>query len=97
MPRCIVQRTFPEGLQIPVDGDGAGLCRGVIERQTQVLDLPAGDKAETGTVRSGSRSAGSPDLPQPNMLARRGQPAMSIMTSTPRSWRPARLRRVPNR
>ena len=40
------------------------------ERQTQVLDLPAGDKAETGTVRSGSRSAGSPDLPQPNMLAR---------------------------
>jgi hypothetical protein len=67
------------------------------ERQTQVLDLPAGDKAETGTVRSGSRPAGSPDLPQPNMLARRGQPAMSIMTSTPRSWRPARLRRVPNR
>jgi hypothetical protein len=35
MPRYIVQRTFPEGLQIPVDGNGADLCRGVIERNAQ--------------------------------------------------------------
>ena len=35
MPRYIVQRTFPEGLQIPVDGDGADLCHGVIEHNAQ--------------------------------------------------------------
>lgn len=29
MPRYIVQRTFPEGFHIPVDRDGAELCRGV--------------------------------------------------------------------
>jgi hypothetical protein len=28
----MVQRTFPEGLHIPVDNGGAELCRGVIER-----------------------------------------------------------------
>ena len=32
MPRYMVQRTFPEGLHIPVDNGGAELCRGVIER-----------------------------------------------------------------
>ena len=31
MPRYLVQRTFPEGLQIPVDNEGSEICRGVIE------------------------------------------------------------------
>jgi hypothetical protein len=35
MPRYIVQRTFPEGLQIPVDEGGTDLCRGVIEHNAQ--------------------------------------------------------------
>ena len=35
MPRYIVQRTFPEGLQISVDEDGADLCREVIEHNAQ--------------------------------------------------------------
>ena len=35
MPRYIVQRTFPEGLPIPVDGNGADLCRGMIEYNAQ--------------------------------------------------------------
>jgi Protein of unknown function (DUF4242) len=35
MPRYIVQRTFPEGLQIPVDRGGTDLCRGVIEHNAQ--------------------------------------------------------------
>ena len=35
MPRYIVQRTFPEGLQIPVDEGGADVCRGVVERNAQ--------------------------------------------------------------
>jgi hypothetical protein len=41
-----------------------------LEREIQALDLAAGDKAETGAVRSGSCSAGFRDLPQPNTLPR---------------------------
>ena len=32
MPRYLVHRSFPEGLQIPVDGEGAHMYRGVIDR-----------------------------------------------------------------
>ena len=32
MPRYMVQRTFPDGLRIPVTSDGAQLCHSVVER-----------------------------------------------------------------
>jgi Protein of unknown function (DUF4242) len=32
MPRYLVQRTFPDGLQIPVDAEGAKACLGVVDR-----------------------------------------------------------------
>jgi hypothetical protein len=32
MPRYVVERTFPEGLQIPVNGEGAALCLAVADR-----------------------------------------------------------------
>jgi hypothetical protein len=32
MPRYIVERTFPDGLRIPRDENGAESCRGVVER-----------------------------------------------------------------
>jgi hypothetical protein len=35
MPRYIVQRTFPEGLHIPVENGGADICAAVIERNTE--------------------------------------------------------------
>jgi Protein of unknown function (DUF4242) len=35
MPRYVVQRTFPDLLQIPVNGNGAGLLRVVIEHNAQ--------------------------------------------------------------
>jgi hypothetical protein len=35
MPRYLVHRTFPEGLEIPVDHNGAETCRGVIERNSE--------------------------------------------------------------
>ena len=35
MPRYIVQRTFPERLQISIADGGAELCRGVIERNAE--------------------------------------------------------------
>jgi Protein of unknown function (DUF4242) len=35
MPRYIVQRTFPEGLQIAVADGGADVCRSVIDRNAE--------------------------------------------------------------
>jgi hypothetical protein len=35
MPRYIVQRTFPEGLRIPINAGGADICGAVIERNAQ--------------------------------------------------------------
>jgi len=32
MPRYVVQRTFPQGLEIPVADAGREICRAVIER-----------------------------------------------------------------
>lgn len=34
MPRYVVERTFPEGLRIPVDAEGAKRCLAVVERNT---------------------------------------------------------------
>jgi Nickel responsive protein SCO4226-like len=35
VPRYVVQRTFPEGLEIPVADGGAELCRAVVERNAE--------------------------------------------------------------
>jgi hypothetical protein len=35
MPRYVVQRTFPQGLQIPVTDGGAELCGRVVERNAE--------------------------------------------------------------
>jgi hypothetical protein len=35
MPRYVVQRSFPEGLQIPVNNDGVELCLSVVERNAE--------------------------------------------------------------
>jgi hypothetical protein len=32
MPRYVIERTFPDGLRIPVDAEGARHCLGVVER-----------------------------------------------------------------
>jgi Nickel responsive protein SCO4226-like len=32
MPRYVVERTFPEGLQIPINGEGAERCLAVVDR-----------------------------------------------------------------
>jgi hypothetical protein len=36
MPRYLVERTFPEGLAIPVDEEGAKACLGVVEGNAEV-------------------------------------------------------------
>ncbi len=35
MPRYIVKRTFPDGLNIPIGNGGADTCREVIERNAE--------------------------------------------------------------
>jgi hypothetical protein len=35
MPRYIVERTFPEGLAIPVDESGAKACLGVVQNNAE--------------------------------------------------------------
>jgi len=52
MPRYVVQRTFSEGLHIPVGSDGAELCRGVVEHNahddvTWINSFVSEDKTRT--------------------------------------------------
>jgi hypothetical protein len=35
MPRYMVQRTFPQGLEIPIVDGGAEMCRTVVERNAE--------------------------------------------------------------
>jgi Protein of unknown function (DUF4242) len=55
MPRYIVQRSFPDGLHIPVTVDGAEICRSVVERNgedgvTWVTSFVSEDKHQTFCV-----------------------------------------------
>ena len=55
MPRYLVQRTFPQGLHIPVANGGAELCRGVIARNadegvTWISSFVSEDKPRTFCV-----------------------------------------------
>ncbi len=35
MPRYLIERTFPEGLRIPLNADGARSCMGVADRNAE--------------------------------------------------------------
>jgi len=52
MPRYLVERTFPDGLHIPVTEEGATTCIGVVDRNTDlgvtwVHSYVSGDKRKT--------------------------------------------------
>lgn len=36
MPRYIVERTFPQGLQIPVTREGAQICLNIVEQNAEL-------------------------------------------------------------
>ena len=36
MARYMVERTFADGLNVPVDGEGEKVCRGVVDRNAEV-------------------------------------------------------------
>ena len=58
MPRYMVERTFPQGLQIPVTEDGAQACLGVVGRNadlgvTWVHSYVSDDKRKTYCIYDG--------------------------------------------
>ena len=58
MPRYLVERTFPTGLQIPMTEDGAAACAGVVaanalEGVTWVHSYVSQDKSRTFCVYDG--------------------------------------------
>lgn len=74
MPRYMVERTFAEGLHIPVDAAGAATCMGVVtnngtEDVTWVHSYVSEDKTKTFCVYDGPspeairRAAGHSSLP----------------------------------
>src|SRR6267143_3551646 len=55
MPRYVVERTFPDGLHIPVNADGAQVCLAVVGKNTDegvtwVHSYVSGDKHKTFCV-----------------------------------------------
>ena len=55
MPRYIVERTFPDGLDIPVDADGTAVCLTVVDRNadegvTWIHSYVSEDKRKTFCV-----------------------------------------------
>jgi hypothetical protein len=58
MPRYVVERTFPDGLEIPVADGGADMCRTVVQRNavedvTWVHSYVSADKRTTFCVYDG--------------------------------------------
>jgi hypothetical protein len=74
MPRYIVERTFSEGLEIPIANGGADVCRTVVERNavegvTWIHSYVSDDKRTTFCVYDAPtpeairKTAGANDLP----------------------------------
>ena len=58
MPRYLVERTFPRGLEIPIADGGADICRGVVETNaeegvTWVHSYVSADKRTTFCIYDG--------------------------------------------
>jgi hypothetical protein len=58
MPRYVVERLFPDGIQIPVDENGARACLAVVESNaadevTWVVSYVSSDKKKTFCVYDG--------------------------------------------
>jgi hypothetical protein len=74
MPRYVVERMFPEGLRIPVDGEGAKVCLAVVDRNadegvTWIHSYVSDDRTKTFCVYDGPspeairKTASKNDLP----------------------------------
>lgn len=59
MPRYMIERNFPDGLHIPINGDGAAACLSVVDRNTEggvtwVHSYVSDDKSKTFCVYDAS-------------------------------------------
>jgi hypothetical protein len=82
MPRYLIERTFAEGLHIPVDDDGAKVCLGVVDHNaslgvTWLHSYVSEDKSRTFCIY---------DAPDPESIreaaTRNGLPVDSITPVT---------------
>ena len=104
MPRNVVQRTFPEGLHIPIENGGAELCGGVVERNAEEgVTWISSSSRRTRRARSASMTR-----PRPRQFARRPPATSSPSTVSPRCaystptsiqvrWRDAQMRKIRSR
>ena len=81
MPRYVVQRTFPDGLHIPVGNGGADICLAVVERNadegvTWIHSYVSEDKRRRSASTTG---------PTPRRSERRRPATSSRSTGSPRS------------
>ena len=63
MPRFLVERTFPDGLEIPTNDDGANVVKSVVARNadtgvTWVHSYVSADKTKTFCIYDGPNEAG---------------------------------------
>ena len=73
MPRFLVERTFPNGLNIPTNDDGAQACAGVVARNasdgvTWVHSYVTGDKKKTYCIYDAPNEAAIRETAQQNGL-----------------------------
>lgn len=73
MPRYIVQRTFPDGLHIPIDAEGAKACLNVVDGNsgsgvTWVHSYVSSDKSVTYCVYDGPSPEAIREAAQTNGL-----------------------------
>jgi Protein of unknown function (DUF4242) len=58
MPRYLVERTFPRGLNIPIDAEGTAICNSVVDRNsdegvTWVHSYVSEDKSKSFCIYDG--------------------------------------------
>jgi Protein of unknown function (DUF4242) len=90
MPRYVVQRTFPAGLNIPIATEGADLCRSVVECNTEegvtwVHSYVSEDKRSTFCVYDAPTLKRSPR--QPHAITSQSIRSLRCGLSTPTSTR----------
>jgi Protein of unknown function (DUF4242) len=73
MPRYLVERSFPDGLAIPMNDTGAGACNGVIARNaekgvTWVQSYVSPDKKKTFCIYDGPSPEAIRSVAQKNSL-----------------------------
>ena len=76
MPRYVVERDFPDGLQIPIDETGAKACLAVVESNladqvTWVHSYVSVDKKKTFCIYDGPSPGGDSPHRQPQQTSRR--------------------------